>query len=369
MSQGLTQSDVRRLLDDPSAENRSRTAERVARQFESGSLTPAERRLAEEIFRLMMRDAEVRVREALASSLRECPAVPHDVAVNLARDVDSVALPMLQSSEVLTDDDLVAIVRSSGAAKQIAVAGRRQVSGPVSDALVETRDERVVSKLVGNPGAEISEQTLEQVFEAFQQDDVQLGLALRPGLPITVAERLMARASESLRQKLAERAGTPIGVATDLLIQARERAVLGLLGDQAGAEGVDTLVRHLHRNGRLTPSIVVRALCMGDLAFFEAAMARLASVPVVNARTLIYDDGPLGLKAVFDKAAMPAAFFPAIRAGVSVAQEIQLDGGAHDRERRSRKIIERILTQYGDLGVQFEADDLEYLLTRMNQIG
>ena len=31
-------------------------------------------------------------------------------------------------------------------------------------------------------------------------------------------------------------------------------------------------------------------------------------------------------------------------------------------------MIERILTQYGDLGVEFESDDLEYLLAKMAQL-
>ncbi len=31
-------------------------------------------------------------------------------------------------------------------------------------------------------------------------------------------------------------------------------------------------------------------------------------------------------------------------------------------------MIERILTQYGDLGVDFDCDDLEYLLTKMGQL-
>ena len=40
----------------------------------------------------------------------------------------------------------------------------------------------------------------------------------------------------------------------------------------------------------------------------------------------------------------------------------------NDRERYSRRMIERILTQYGNLGVEFDSDDLEYLLTNMGQL-
>ncbi len=362
----LTESDVRLLLDDPSAEMRSRTAARVAASFDPAVLTDTERHLAEDIFRLMMKDAEVRVREALAWQLRNSPGVPHDVALGLARDVDSVALPMLQSSEVLTDDDLIAIARSSGAAKQVAIAGRASVSGRVSEALVETDDARVVSTLVANQRAEIPAPALERVVERFgQHDDVQLGLAARPALPITVVERLVAKTSDRLRQQLLACGSAPEGLTSELLLQARERAVVGLLGDNVGDDDVDALVRQLDAYGRLTPSIILRALCLGDLAFFEAALARLSGTATVNALALIYDTGPLGLRAIFDKAGLPAAYFPAFRAAVDVARLIQLDGQAHDRERRSRKIVERVLTQCGDLGVDLDEPDIEYLLGHM----
>ncbi len=58
----------------------------------------------------------------------------------------------------------------------------------------------------------------------------------------------------------------------------------------------------------------------------------------------------------------------AARAAVDVARETDYDGGENDRERYSRRMIERILTQYGDLGVEFDSDDLEYLLTKMNEL-
>ena len=163
----LTKEDVSKLLTDPSGDNRAQTAAKIAADFGQGSLTESERTMAEEIFRIMVKDAEVRVREALAQNLKENPAVPRDVAMSLAKDVDSVALPVLQFSEVLSDEDLIEIVRSQGAAKQVAVAGRSTVSEALSSALVETENEKVVTTLVANTGAEISEKSLHKVVEDF----------------------------------------------------------------------------------------------------------------------------------------------------------------------------------------------------------
>lgn len=364
MEQKLNEEDVARLLTNPTPDTRVELADRIARQH--ADLSARERKMAEDIFRLMVKDAEIRVRQALSRQLKENPTVPHDVAMALARDVDDVALPMLQFSDVLTDEDLVEIVKSQSPDKQVAVARRAHVSATLADALVGTHNETVVATLVSNEGAEIHERTLAQVVEEFGANAaVGESLVHRSHLPVTVAERLMERVSDNLRKALSERPDLSPEAATSLLLQAREMAVLGLTTAESE---VDKLVDHLHRHNRLTPSIILRAVCMGDMHFFEASLAKLARIRLENCRSLIHDAGKRGFEALFDKAGMPKAFFQAMRAAIDVSYEMEYDGGPNDRERFSRRMIERILTQYGDLGVEFENDDLEYLLAKVNQL-
>lgn len=368
-STSLSDEDVKRLLADRSPVTRAETAAKIARDFDRGKITSEQRRIAEDIFRLLVKDAEVRVREALAHNLKDSPTLPHDVAAALARDVDSVALPMLASSQVLTDDDLVEIVRlQGGTQKQAAIAGRATVSERVAGELVEAGDEVSVATLLANTGAHVSDASLGRAVDRFGTDEkVQTAIVGRPKLPMAVAERLVYMVSESLKDQLVRRHELPAALTTDLILQSRERATIGLSAD-ADAADVEKLVNQLHENGRLTPSIVMRSLCMGDLGFFEAAMARLAGVPLANARRLIYDEGQLGLKALYEKAKMPPAQYIAMRAATAVARETDYDGGDRDRDRHARRMIERILTQYGDLGVDLESDDLEYLLHKLAQL-
>jgi uncharacterized protein (DUF2336 family) len=364
LEQKLNEEDVKRLLSNPTGETRSEIAGKIASQHQQ--LSAGERKLAEDIFRLMVRDAEVRVREALARQLKENPTVPHDVALSLARDVEDVSLPMLQFSDVLTDEDLIEIVHSQSPEKQVAVASRHSVSASLADALVETGNETAVATLVANEGAELTESTLITVADRYGSNEaVGKSLVERKALPITVAERLMTKVSENLRRHLLARPDVTPEAAAAMMIQARELAVLGLSNSESD---VAQLVEHLYRVGRLTASIMLRAVCMGDMTFFEVALARLARIKVENCRTLIHDAGKRGFEALFEKAGLPKAFFAAMRAALDVSYEMEYDGRANDRERFSRRMIERILTQYGDLGVEFENDDLEYLLAKMNQL-
>lgn len=364
VSNSLNEEDVARLLNNPDGSTRAVIAEKIASQHMA--LNDSERKLAEDIFRVMVKDAEVRVRAALSRQLKENQLVPHDVAVALARDVDEVSLPMLQFSEVLSDSDLIEIVRSQTEGKAEAVARRHHVSESLSDVLVETHNEHVVAALVSNSGAELSETTLHKVVDEFASiDAIGKPLSERSDLPVTVIEQLMTKVSENIRNFLVHREDLSPEQADALLVQAREMAVLGLSeSDQDAAKLVD----HLFSNGRLTPSIILRAVCTGDLTFFEIAMAKLAKIKVENARTLIHDAGKRGFDAVYEKTGLPPVFKTAMRAAIDVSSELSYDGEANDRERFSRRMLELILTQYGDLGVEFEAGDLEYLLAKVGQL-
>ena len=123
-------------------------------------------------------------------------------------------------------------------------------------------------------------------------------------------------------------------------------------------------VQQLHASGRLTSSLVLRALCSGDVRFVEDAMAEIAGTSADKASLLIHDAGKLGLKALYAKCGFPQALYPAFRVAVDVIDETGFDGGDHDRERFARRVIERVLTQYQDIDVS----DLDYLLGKLKRL-
>ncbi|MBK5920588.1 hypothetical protein CCR80_05975 [Rhodothalassium salexigens] len=360
----LTEQDVSRLLTDPSVDNRAGTAEKLGRVLENTRLSDSERRIAEDIFRTLARDMEVRVRQALSESIRHNPDVPHDIAEGLARDVAEVATPVLESSAVLTDADLMDIVQSKPVEYSAAIARRSTVSEAVSDALAETGDVDVIATLMGNDGAQIADATFDKVVDRHGDDprvnDPMIG---RRHLPLRTAERLVALVSDQLRQRLLTRHELPADVAADILTTGRERATMGLVGPLAGQTDVMTLVDALHANGRLTDTIIIRALCMGDTVFFETALAKRAGIPVSNAFKLIHDKGDLAMERLFESAEMPEDLLPVARVGVEVADELA-DTAGDDRAQIRKKTIERVLTQ---LDETIDPDNFDYLINRLGR--
>jgi uncharacterized protein (DUF2336 family) len=362
---GLGQADVDRLLADDSPTVRAEIAGKVAQAFTVGAFGDEERKIGEEIFRRMIHDAAVSVRQALAENLKKSKDLPRDIAMALARDVDAVSLPILGGSAVLTDDDLLQLIDRVNHAGKLAIAGREQVSPVVSDKLVSSDDAPVVATLFSNPGAVVTGATMERAVARVGSDEhVQGALVRRHDLPITIAEKLVALVSANLRDYLVTHHELPADMAADLIIESRERATTALLPEGSdNSQDSERLVAQLYQNGRLTTSLVFRSLCLGDISFFESSVALLAKLPIVNARLLIHDEGPLGLKAVYKQSGLPAGLYPAFRIAFDTVREVRYDGEAHDRERLVRRVLERMLTRYED----FEPEDLDYLLRKLDQ--
>lgn len=364
MTSQLTQADVARLLSNPAPDVRAEVATKLGTEIDNPRLSEKEIELAQDVIRVLAKDVAVSVRESLSLSLRKAQRLPHDVAVQLAKDVEQVALPVLEDCLVLTDSDLVAIVQAGSEAKQTAIAKRPEVSETLSDALVDKGSEGVVATLVGNARAKIADKSLTKVVDRFPDSAmVQEPLVKREQLPVTVAERLVVRVSEKLKDYLVTHHELSPTMAADMVLQSRERATINLVS-QSSETDVEKLVVQLYRNKRLTASLVLRALCMGDMAFFEAAIAVMANVPIVNARILIHDAGRLGLKSLYDKSGMPARLLPAVRVALDVVRETELDGGERDIERYRCRVIERILTQFEDM----QQEDIDYLIDKLGDM-
>lgn len=365
LSPALKPSLVSSLVADPSPERRVDTIGAVADSFAHAKLGPAERAIAEEILRLAARDAEERVRAALVVRLRHSRNLPRDVAMSLALDVERVAVPLLEVSQVFTDDDLIEIVQRGKSYARCAIAGRPSVSAAVGDALIESGDEIAVARLVSNLGSEIQPSGFNRIVDQYGKSPVvQKCLVERPLVPIEIAERLLTLVTDALRKKLLARHPGLEGVLNDAMMAARERAVLGLVGPRADEGDVLALVRHMRYQSRLTPSIILRALFIGDLAFFEAALAEKTGLPVMNVRKLVHDPGRTGLEAVYRKADLPNEMLPAVWAAIEVSLSTAIDFGERDRSRYSRRVIERLLTQKNNIA----PEHVNYLFNRLDEL-
>jgi uncharacterized protein (DUF2336 family) len=338
------------VLSGAGPETRTETAAAIAKEFASGTMTNRERQIATRILGLMARDIEVRVREAVAQHVKSCPYLPDDLARTLANDIETVALPVIQYASVLSEADLLAIIDSGSVEKQLAVAKRQTISESVSDALVDTGNAKVVGALLANHGAEIAERSYGKVLDRFP-DDVRIHelVVERPTLSLATTERLIACVSIELRERVLARHGFGGELAEELIRQGREGALTrSVVADRKEGE-VEGVINRLKAKGELTPTLVLRALCEGDIHLFEAAMAALADMTVDNARTFLHERGPGGLRMVFRNTGMPQPMFRPIQLGIEEIRTLRAASPAPTAAEISCRIVDRLVEEYEGL--------------------
>lgn len=364
--EGSREAVIRTILKGGTPEERAEAAEQVCLSIERTYLTEEGRKIAEEILPILADDACELVRRALAVTLKASPVISRKLALKLVKDVDSVALPILSASPAFTEADLAEIARIGGPIRQVVIAKRPKVTATVSEALVDHGVERAIEAVCTNDNAEIPERCLVRVVERFSRSQAVLSaVAYRRTLPLPVTEKLVRLVSDAVLDHLVSHHEIPPEVAVGIALGAYERATIDLV-DQAGLTGDPArFVKHLNAHERLTPSILLRALANGHMVFLEYGLAELASVPHRRARLMVHDAGPLGLRALYEKADLPMRLYPAFRAGVDAWRALEGEGGILDRARLKAVMLERFLSCEA---VEFNVlqDDIAYLIDRLD---
>ena len=364
----LTDEDIRSLVKGQSADARAIAAHKICRHIEGGGndLTPEEREQAYEILRIMADDAAELVRRALAVTLKSSPMVPHDVAIRLAKDVDSVSLPILNFSPVFTDQDLL---RDRPGRRPDPPGGHRQ---PPDALRAGDHHHRRARHRKG--GADCLRQRQCRASPTGPCRRWSSGSRARkrcfPPWPIarpcrlSVTEKLITVVSDQLRDHLINHHALTPQLALQIAMGSRERATIDLV-DQAGrTPDVKSFVGHLHKAERLSASLLLRALAHGHMTFFEWGLAELAGVPHHRTWLMVHDAGPLGLKAIYDRAGLPPRLFAAFRVGVDTFHGLDEEGGAFDAAQFQERMLQRFLTQPNVTN----REDMDYLVDKLDRV-
>lgn len=234
-------------------------------------------------------DQEKQVRLALANSVRNLGTIPKSIAMTLAGDEeDEVALPILEFSPLLDDEDLIGlIVGGLRKARLGALARRAELSGSLSEAIAETRDLVAISSLLKNEKADISERAFDILLDGAENAPKWLDImAVRDAVPESTLFKLARLASGALLEKLRARSG--LGNALKLEIdkaidedRAKEAETPEALD---GEKAIEAQVEKMHLDGTLTPQAVMAAVSKKDLEFAMIAMAKIVGVPAVEVR-------------------------------------------------------------------------------------
>ncbi len=347
------------------AYERAVEARKLFMAMDRAVLTPGDRAHAQEIIRIMAGDAARAVRFALSVTLKSSPLIAHDVALRLSHDTDEVALAVINASGAFSDEDLVEIIRTAGLTRQVAIATRPMLSERVTGVIADVGLPEAVMAACANDNAAFSERALGKVIDRFPlSEDILKAMAYRKVLPLAVSERLIALVGEEVRKHLIAHHHVSPDIATKIVEGSTERAVIDLLDEVKHIKDYKTFVLHLNAKQKLTASLLLRALAQGHMTFVEWGLSELAGVTYQRTWMMIHDSGPVGFRAIYERAGLPSRLFLAFKAGVNTYQQMEFDGQLEDRERFQERMLQRFLTQDQAIG----SDDLDYLLDKLGRL-
>jgi uncharacterized protein (DUF2336 family) len=325
----------------------------LARAYLYSELSADDAAAAEGAMLMLLDDPSPLVRRALADVLAASPSAPAAVVHALACDQLQIAAPVLALSPLLVDADLVDAVATGCPSVQAAIASRVALPRAVSAAIAEVGTGEACLILIENPGAEIAPLSIDRIVERFGHlAAIREPLLQRDDLAAAARLMLVTKLSETLAGFVTGRNWLDADQAQRITREACEKATISVAAEAPDGE-VRPLIRHLCETGQLTAGLILRALLSGNVTMFEEALAELAEMPITRVSGLIYGGGSAGLRALFDKAGLPASTYPAFKAAVEAMREGGFIGDAAGAARLKRRMIERVLTscaqdEFGD---------------------
>ncbi len=268
-------------------------------RIQGAGLNARERELMREILRRLTRDVEMAIRIALAQRLAEDTNAPHDLILLLADDTIEVARPLILNSPLLTEADALNLIAGKSVPHIEAVAGRPNISFPVTDALAMSDAESVLIALVGNATAKISERSYGALVEKSRAiAKLQEPLIRRPDLPVDLANNMCSWVSDALKTYIENNYHVAPKRVDDALAQAATTlAHEPLRMRESPADSAQKLIDKLAASGQLKAGFLMRVLSQGQIDLFDLAFAKLLDIELASFRHFFYQQrvGPVAL--------------------------------------------------------------------------
>ncbi len=286
-------------------------------------LAPKELSLMSDILEKLLSDVEMSVREKLAQRLAINKDAPADLIILLANDQIEVAKPVLSLSKLLSDTELINIIRHKSVQHQLGIASRKQLSSDICRELISIGNTKTLVMLLNNENAEIDDSSLSILVEKSKHNlPIQPPLIERPDLPKELAAKMYQWVSLSLKQSILTNLKLSEADIDDLLNSAVEEVSEEGVSQITKERSEILLVNKLHKAGRLQPAFLMKCLNQGQISLFEIAFAKIVNVPRKIMRSFLYDRGAESLAVSCCAADIDRSVFRTIFQLTRAAQDI-----------------------------------------------
>ena len=238
----------------------------------------------------VVRCFSVAQRKTWSKNLSAADHAPRDLSVALANDDIEIAEPLLSSGSSLTDDDLIAVIERRSSLHQRAIARRRDLTTAVADALVGTQKVEVISALLRNRRARISEKTMESIVDASRHvASYREPIARRPDLSPRLAWRAYHWLPDGLRRQIDQKFSVsrrPRATAATPTVAASDSSAAKAAPRSANQTPIEPSAEVT-----ITPQRLVESLRQGNTAQFESQLRALTGLGNDRLQAILRDPG------------------------------------------------------------------------------
>lgn len=322
---------------------RAEATSALARAYLHSDLSEDDLAAAEGAMIMLLDDPSPLVRRAMSDVFASAQKAPRVVVHALAADQPEVALPVLERSPLLLEDDLVDLVATGHREAQITIAGRPMLPPSIAAAIAEVAAAEACLTLLENANAAIPAFSIDRIVERFGHlAAIRENLTARHDLPMATRQALLSKLSRTLAGFVTARHWMGSEHAEYAAREACEKATVALAAETPYAE-IGELVAHLRKSGQLTAGMILRALLSGNVVLFEEALAELSGMPIDRVTGYVHDKHISGLRALYAKAGLPEAAYPAFREAIAAMRDGVLLGETGGAARLKRRMVERVL--------------------------
>lgn len=278
------------LARDTSPSARAELTNVVAELLET-KLDFKEKELVCDVLISLIRQAEKDLRAAISERLSVFENTPLRLALHIANDEIDVAAPMLEFSRILSDMDLIYLIKSQDSPHWEIIARRAGLGDRVIDMLADTRDVKTSAALAGNNAIRLTEHAFRVLCDAAQASDaVGRPLLMRSDMPEHLARKLYACVSDELKRYIRDYFGVQ-----DQTVQAAIDDISFEFTDHVihrqfmpSSETMDA-VRDYVREGRLTAKLMMETLSRGQYASFIAMFSQFTGCGLEQVHDMLAD--------------------------------------------------------------------------------
>jgi len=254
-------------------------------------LAPREQELISDVLISLLRQAEQDLRQAIAERLAVMDAAPFRVILHIANDDIDVAAPVLRNSPVLSDLDLLYIIKGKTTEYWQAIAGRKFISENVMNVLVETKDLNTLIALSKNDNIRLTRKALNVMGDVAEtSEDLAQPLLMRVDVPEDLARRLYAFVGQEMKRYIRDYYGlhdlAALSAVDDIVLEfATSDEHASFMPSPSVIEAADLYVR----TGRLNLQTIMDVLHRGQITTFVAMFSRYSGMDYGRIHDILAD--------------------------------------------------------------------------------